>query len=101
MPPCRCIVKVFWASAMSIMAVIRKLMFADLWRQNRGDEKLGIGLARIVEHLVGETGFDDAAVLHHHHAMRQQPRDREVMGDDDDGEMKLGDETAQEIEQAG
>ena len=34
----------------------------------------------IVEHLVGEAGLDHLAVLHHHDAMRQQPRDSEVVG---------------------
>ena len=60
---------------------------------------MGIGLAGIVEHLIGQSGLDDPAALHHHHAMRQQPRDREVMGDDNGGKPEFADEVAHEIEQ--
>ena len=32
-------------------------------RQDRGDQELGVGLARIVEHLVGEPGLDHLAAV--------------------------------------
>src|SRR5215510_10970317 len=65
-PPCRCMVKVFSALLMSIIAVI-----ANSWRQDRGNEQLSVGLAWVVKHLIGETGLDHLPALHHHHAMRQ------------------------------
>ena len=55
---------------------------------------------RIVEHPVGQAGLDHAAVLHHHHAVRQQPRDGEIVGDDDRRQAEIGDEAAQQVEQA-
>jgi hypothetical protein len=61
---------------------------------------LRVGRARIVEHPVGQAGLDHLAVLHHHHAVRQQPRDREVVRDDDDGQAEIVDEAAQQVEQA-
>ena len=39
------------------------------------------------------------AVLHHHHAVRQQPRDREVVGHDDRRQAEIGDQPAQQVEQ--
>src|SRR4029450_3369625 len=71
-PPCRCMVKVFSALLMSIIAVI-----ANSWRQDRGNEQLGVGLARVVEPLIGETCLDHLPALHYHHAIREQPRHRE------------------------
>jgi hypothetical protein len=61
---------------------------------------LRIGLARVVEHLIGQAVFDDAPALHHHHPVRQQPRDGEVVRDDDDRQPEFGDEPANEIKQA-
>jgi hypothetical protein len=40
-------------------------MMLDL--QDGGNEKLGIRRLRIVKHPVGQTGFNDVAILHHHH----------------------------------
>jgi alpha-D-ribose 1-methylphosphonate 5-triphosphate synthase subunit PhnL len=40
----------------------------------RGDEELGVGLGRIVEHLVGEPGLDHPAGPHHHHPVLQIAR---------------------------
>ena len=68
--------------------------------QDRADKKLGIGVLRVVQHAVGQPGFDDITVLHHHHAVRQQPRDCEIMGDDDNGETEIIDEAADQIEDA-
>src|SRR3954453_16850463 len=93
-PPCRCMVKVFSALVISIIAVI-----ARSCRQNGGNEQLSVGFAGIVEHLVGQAGLDDPTTLHHHDAMRQQPRHGEVMGDDDGGKAELADEIAHQIEQ--
>jgi hypothetical protein len=67
--------------------------------QDRGHEQLGVGVLRIVEHLVGQALFDDAAGVHHQHAMRQQARDAEVVRDDDDAARPGGDEAAQQVEQ--
>src|SRR3954454_1536843 len=87
-PPCKCMVKVFSAFSIAIITVIGAL----LWGKDRGNQQLGVGLARIVQHLVGEAGLDHAAVFHHHHPVGQQSRDREVMRDDDGGQPKLVDE---------
>src|ERR1700760_4798184 len=99
-PPCRCMVKVFSASAISIIAGIDWLMAQDSWRKYRGDEKLGVRLVRIVEHLVGQAGLDHPTALHHHHPVRQQPRHGKVVRDHDRGETKFADEAAHQIEQA-
>src|SRR5882724_13496177 len=72
MPPCRCMVKVL-VTPSSVKAGM-----APSWRQDRGDEKLGVGLAWIIEHLIGEAGLDHAALFHHGNALRQQPRDAEI-----------------------
>src|SRR5882672_10026434 len=80
MPPCRCMVKVLVTPSR-----VRAGM-APSWRQDRGDEKLGVGLARIIEHLIGEAGLDHAAVFHHEDALRQEPRDRRIMGHHNGGE---------------
>ncbi|MND47991.1 hypothetical protein D3C80_388990 [compost metagenome] len=58
-----------------------------------------VGLAWIVQHPVGQAVLDDIAALHHHHAVRQQPCDCEIMGDDDNGETEIIDEAADQIEQ--
>src|SRR5882672_2018060 len=47
MPPCRCMVKVLVTPSR-----VRAGM-APSWRQDRGDEKLGVGLARIMGHHDG------------------------------------------------
>jgi len=39
-------------------------------RQDRRHQQLRVWLVRIVQHLVGEAGFDDLAILHHYDPMR-------------------------------
>ena len=46
--------------------------------QHGRDEELGVGLARVVEHLVGEPGLDHAALAHHHDAVGDEPGHGEV-----------------------
>src|ERR1700749_100632 len=70
-PPCRCMVKVFSAPEISIIADIGRLMAQASWRKDRGNEQLGVGFVGVVEHLVGQTGLDHLATLHHHHPVRQ------------------------------
>jgi hypothetical protein len=67
--------------------------------QDRGDEQLGVGVLRIVEHLVGQPGLDHLAVAHHHQPVGQQAGDGEVVGDDDRGQAQVGDQPAQQVEQ--
>ncbi|ENN84500.1 hypothetical protein RHSP_72583 [Rhizobium freirei PRF 81] len=69
--------------------------------QDRRDEQLRIGFARIVEHTVGETMLDHLSVLHHHHAVRQEAGNGEVVRDDDRRKAEIVDEAANEVEQAG
>ena len=38
--------------------------------QDGGDEELGVGVLRVVQHLVGQAGLDDLAILHHNDAVR-------------------------------
>ena len=47
--------------------------------RHRGDQRLGIGMQRMVEHVLGRTRFDDLAEVHHQHPVAQQPHDAEVM----------------------
>ncbi len=61
---------------------------------------MGIGVMRIVQHPVGQARLHDAPALHHDHALRQEARDGEVVGDENDGQAEIGDEGAQEIEHA-
>ena len=51
--------------------------------KDRGDEKLRVGLPRVVENLVREAGLDHAALPHHHQSVRKQPRHCEVVRHDD------------------
>src|SRR3569833_4318222 len=74
-PPCRCMVKVFSAFSMSIITVIGAL----LWGKNRGNQQLGIRLARIVQHLVSQAGLDHAALFHDHAPVGQQPRHGQIV----------------------
>src|SRR5262245_47399064 len=64
-PPCKCMVNVF-ATAFSSSTVD----MTSSRRQDRGHQQLRVWLMRIVEHLVGEAGLDDLAILHHYDAMR-------------------------------
>ena len=44
---------------------------------------MGIGRLRVIEHPVGEAGLDNSALFHDDHPMGEQPRYRQIMGDDD------------------
>ena len=94
-PPCRCMVKVL-ATPDSSSATV---MLCPHGGRIEETSKLRVGLARIVEHLVGQAGLDHLAALHHHDAMRQQPCDSEIVGDDHGREPELGDQPAQQVEQ--
>ena len=39
-------------------------------------------MLRVVQHLVGEPGLDHLAMPHDEDATRQQPRDRDIVGDE-------------------
>src|SRR5262245_4139349 len=64
-PPCKYMVNVF-ATAVSSSTVD----MTSSRRQDRGHQQLRVGLVGIVEHLVGEAGLDDLAILHHYDAIR-------------------------------
>ena len=68
-----------------IIAVIVILRRRRLDLQDRRNEQLGIGMVRIVEHLIGQALFDHIALPHDHQPVGQQPHDRQIMGDDDCG----------------
>ena len=53
-----------------------------LQRRHGGDELLGIGMLRIVQHRRGRALFDDDAVLHHRDAVGDLGDDAEIMGDE-------------------
>ena len=74
-------------------------MMLDL--QDGGNEKLGVRRLRIVKHPVGQTGFNDMAILHHHHPVREQPGNRQIVGDDDGRKPEIAHQSAQQIEQTG
>src|ERR1700728_1907007 len=59
-PPCRCMVKVLVTSTRASAA----LVISNL--QHGGDQQLRIGLAGIVENLIGQARLDHLAVSHHH-----------------------------------
>ena len=69
-------------------------------RKDRGDEHLGVGVVRIVEHLVGQAFLDHLAALHHHQSVCQQPGDAEIVRDQHGREMEAVDQPAQQIEDA-
>src|SRR5262249_14389482 len=64
-PPCKCMVNVF-ATAVSSSTVD----MTSSRRQDRGHQQLRVWLGRIRQHLVGEAGLDDLAILHHYDPMR-------------------------------
>src|SRR5215470_5547659 len=78
-PSCRCMVNVFATSLSSSATAM-----ADLGRQDRRNQQLGVRLAWVVEDLVGQTTLDDLAVLHDHDPVRQQPCDTKIVGHDHD-----------------
>ena len=61
---------------------------------------MGVGLARIVEDLIGQTGFDHPPVPHHDRAVRQQASHCEVVGDNKRGETVRGDELTKKIQKS-
>src|SRR5215471_13033355 len=83
-PPWLCSVKLLARPRMrSLSSLIGRRSLHD-----RGDEKLRIGMLRVVEHLVGEPRLDDLAVAHHHEAMGEEACDAKIVGDDDGGEAQ-------------
>src|SRR5262249_6732266 len=92
---CRCMVNVFATSLSSSATAM-----ADLGRQDRRNQQLGVRLAWVVEDLVGQTTLDDLAVLHDHDPVRQQPCDTKIVGHDHDCKLEIGNKATDEIEQA-
>ena len=68
--------------------------------KHRADEQLGVGMLRIVQHLVGQPGLHHHAALHHHDAVRQQAGHGEVVGDQHHGDVQPRDQRADQVEQA-
>src|SRR6218665_1028355 len=102
-PSRRCMVKLLKTSE-TTRGVGMLISFAFARRldlKDRGNEKLGIGLARIVQNPVGQAMFDDVAALHHHHPVGKKPCYGEVVCHDDDREAQIGDEITDEVKQAG
>ncbi|KJR29145.1 hypothetical protein UF31_20855, partial [Vibrio parahaemolyticus] len=55
---------------------------------------------RVVENLVGETGFHHPRTAHDHQAVGEQARHRQVVGDDHHRQVQLAHQAAQQVEQA-
>src|SRR5688572_16354463 len=63
--------------------------------QDRRNQELRVGLARIIEHAIGKALLHDASVLHHHHAMAEEPRHRKVVRHHDRRKPEVRNQTAQ------
>lgn len=67
--------------------------------QDGRDEELRVGVMRIVEHLIGEPRFHDLPPVHDHEPVREQAGHGEIVGDEDDRQIHVQHEMAQEVEQ--
>ena len=63
-----------------------------------GEERAGIGMARIGEYARGLPSLDDFSLAHDDHVVSDAPDDVEVMGDEQHGHAKLGLQVLQEFE---
>ena len=64
----------------------------DFWRiaiKPGGEQRLGVGLLRRLEDLTHGSEFHDLALLHDHHMVGEVSHDRQVMGDEDEGDAHL------------
>src|SRR5215469_11852463 len=78
-PPWLCSVKLLARPRMRN----RSSLIARRSLHDRGDEKLRVGVLRIIEHLIGESCLDHLAAAHHHEAVSEEARDAEIVRDDD------------------
>ena len=69
--------------------------------QARGEQRPGVGLARVFENFPDGPLLDDAPALHDHDAMREIAHQRQVVGDEDVGEVELVLEAVQERDHLG
>src|SRR5712671_1158308 len=56
--------------------------------RDRRQQRLGVGVERVVEELVARRQLDDAAEIHDRDALAQMPYDREVVGDEQVGQAE-------------
>ena len=84
----------------SALAIVGELEVGDqrlvprLGRQQR----LGIGMARALEHVGHPAGLDDLAPLHDDHVVGDAPDDIEIVGDEQHRHADLGLQVFQELE---
>ncbi len=62
-------------------------MLVDLGHD--GEQRLGVGVLRVAEHLLGGAGLDDAAEVHHRDPVGDVPGQAEVVGDHEDAEAEV------------
>ena len=65
--------------------------------RHRGDQRLRIGMQRMLEHFHRRAGFHDLAEIHHQHAVAQQPHHGEIVRDEQIAHAELFLEPLQEL----
>ena len=56
-------------------------------------------MLRIVQHLIGQSLFNDLSLAHHHQPVRQQSGNRQIVRNDNRRDMQLRNQLTQQIEQ--
>ena len=65
--------------------------------RDRGDERLGVGMARRRPDRAGRALLDDLAQVHHEDGVGDVPDDRQVVGDQEQREVQIAGEPDQEV----
>ena len=66
--------------------------------RHRRDQRLGVGMPRIDEQLVGRRGLHHLAAVHHHDPVAHVAHERQVVRDVQVGEAVLGLQTGEQVE---
>src|ERR687888_2634386 len=61
-------------------------LWALLHRRDGAQQRLGIGMRRLIKNLPHRAAFDDTTGVHDHHTVAHLRHDTEVVGDEDQGE---------------
>ncbi len=62
---------------------------AGIGNRQRGDEPLGVGTPRVLQHVLSPARLQHLAAVEHTDTMRQHIHYRKVIGDEEAGEAKL------------
>ncbi len=65
---------------------------------NRRQQRLGVGMQRVLVEVVAVGDLDDLADVHHRHAGRDVADHREVVGDEEKGQTELILEVLQQVD---